>query len=235
MNFQKAMYWGSKPVVGTYTSTMIKMNVHMHEQFSKGAKIIAANHPSTTDPFYVAAIMRQQVYILIKDILFQVPILGEYLRRSGHIPVKEGEGAAALESALERLKAGETVVIFPEGVISPLEGGFHKAHTGVARLALMSGAPVIPIGIHLRRERIRSIRSMVKGVEEYGHWYISGPYYLTVGRAMRFGGDVEDRKNVRVVADKVMNRIIALAHESENRYNQTQEPISGALKAPSLS
>ena len=233
-NFQKAMYWGSRPIVGTYASAMLDMNVRMHEQFGKGAKIIAVNHPSTTDPFYVAAIMRQQVYILIKDILFQVPILGEYLRRSGHIPVKAGEGESALQAALERLKSGDTVVIFPEGVISPLEGGFHRARSGVARLALMSGAPVIPIGIHLLRERIRSIRSTVKGVQEYGYWYIRGPYYVTVGRAMRFSGDVEDQPRVRIVADRIMQRIIALARESETRHNQTLEPLGSALDAPTI-
>lgn len=191
-----------------------------------GAKIIAANHPSTTDPFFVAAMVRSQSYILINDLLFQVPILGEYLHRSGHIPVKVGEGQQAIDSAIAYLKAGKTVMIFPEGALSPGKGEFHAARTGVARLAIASGAPVIPVGIHLMHERIHSIRSVVNGKVEYGQWYLTGPYSVTVGRPMRFAGDLSDRQRVRNVANIVMHHIIELAHESEDRYHN----LPGSLK-----
>lgn len=227
----KAFYWFSKPVVLSYTGAMLKMDVRKHTQLPAGAKIIAANHPSTTDPFFVAAMLRHQSFILIKDLLFQVPILGEYLRRSGHIPVQAGKGQAAIERAMEHLKAGQTVIIFPEGEISPLGGGFHKAHTGVARLALMSGAPVVPVGIHLLPERIRSIRSTVRGKIEYGHWYLRGPYNVTAGRPLHFSGDVEDRSHVRVVADTVMHHIIELAHESESRMNRSSGLLTPAIES----
>jgi hypothetical protein len=68
--------------------------------------------------------------------VFQVPLLGAYLKRAGHIPVEAGKGQEAIDAAVALLKKGHTVVIFPEGVISPLEGGFHEARTGVARIAL---------------------------------------------------------------------------------------------------
>ena len=54
------------------------------------------------------------------------------------------------------------MIIFPEGALSPQEGGFCQARTGVARLALESGAPVFPAGIHLQRERIRNMQSHVR-------------------------------------------------------------------------
>ncbi len=214
---ETALYWVSRPVVGVYIEAMLRMNILRHTRLPKGAKIIAANHPSTTDPFFVAAVLRQQSYILINQVLFQVPLLGNYLRRSGHIPVVAGSGAAAIEAAVERLREGCTVMIFPEGQISPLDGGFHKAHTGVARLTLLSGAPVVPVGIHLQRERIQSIRSVVRGKEEIGHWYLRGPYHVTVGKPLHFRGDVEDRDQVRKISDLVMHHIIELARESENR------------------
>lgn len=229
MQFNKILYWASKPVVRTYTGTMLNMNIKKQEPFPAGAKIIAANHPSTTDPFFVASMVGQQSFILINNLLFQVPVLGEYLRRSGHIPVKVGEGQQAIDSALAGLKAGKNIIIFPEGDLSPEEGGFLKARTGVARLALMSGAPVVPIGIHLQRERIHSIRSNVRGQVEYGRWYLRGPYHITTGQPLRFNGDVEDRDYVRVVASTVMHHIIELAHESENRFNQAPGRLSGAL------
>jgi len=228
---KKLFYWASRPVIGTYANTMLKMDVNLHQKLPDGAKIIAANHPSTSDPFFVAAMLRQQSFILINELLFKVPVFGEYLRRSGHIPVAIGKGQNAVDAALEYLKAGHTVMIFPEGSLSPQEGGFQKARTGVARLALMSGAPVIPVGIHLLRERISTIRSTVRGKIEYGRWYLRGPYNLTVGQPLRFTGSVEDRVHVCAAAATVMYHIIELARESENRLNQTPGALTGVVEA----
>lgn len=223
---QKILYWISKPLVLSYTGTALRMNIHRQESLPSGAKIIAANHPSTTDPFFVASMLRTQSFILINNLLFQVPILGEYLRRSGHIPVIAGSGQAALDRALEHLAKGHSIMIFPEGDLSPEEGGFKKPRTGVARLAILSGAPVIPVGIHLQRERCHTIRSRVKGNDEYGRWYLRGPYNITVGRPITFRGDVEDRAHVRQVAEIVMHHIIEMARLSENRMTQTPTPLA---------
>lgn len=228
---EKMLYWVSRPIVRSYTGTMLNMNVKMQERFPGGAKIVAANHPTTTDPFFVASMVGNQSFILINDLLFQVPLLGEYLRRSGHIPVKAGSGQEAIDAALQHLQAGHTIIIFPEGALSPEEGGFQQPRTGVARLALMSGAPVIPVGIHLQRSRIRSIRSTVRGQVEIGRWYLRGPYNLTVGQPLRFTGDVEDRPHVRAVASTVMHHIIELARQSENRFNQAPGRLTGAFEA----
>ncbi len=226
----KLMYWFSRPVVRTYTGTMLKLDVQMRQPMPKGAKIVAANHPSTTDPFFVASMIGQQSFILINQLLFQVPLLGRYLYRSGHIPVQAGQGAAAMEAALAHLAAGHTILIFPEGDLSPAEGGFQSPRTGVARLALLSGAPVIPVGIGLDRQRTRTIRSDVRGQVAYGRWYISGPYHMTVGQPLYFRGDVEDRPHVRHVAETVMHHIIELAHDSESRMQQSPN-LTGALEA----
>lgn len=225
----KLMYFFSKPLVRTYTGTILDMDVHKHHQLPRGAKIIAANHPSTTDPFFVASMVGHQSFILINDLLFQVPILGKYLTFSGHIPVKAGDGPAAIQSAVEHLRQGHTIIIFPEGALSPEEGGVHKARTGAARLALMSGAPVIPVGIHLERERVHTIRSTVKGRVEYGRWYLSGPYHITVGNPLQFSGDVEDRALVRSVSDHIMQHIAELARQSENRFKGLPNSLSSAF------
>lgn len=221
----KFLYMFSKPVVKSYMGAMLKTNVFRHGKIPEGAKIIAANHPSTTDPFFVASLSQQQVYILINNLLFQVPILGTYLRKSGHIPVIAGNGQAAMQAAIERLAEGKTIVIFPEGDLSPIEGGFLPPRTGVARLALLSGAPVIPVGIHLQRERLHTIRSVVKGRVEYGRWYIHGKYNMTVGQALHFRGDPEDRPYVRAVAERVMHHIIEMARQSEHRMQQGPAPL----------
>ena len=227
---EKALYGVSKPVVQTYTSTMLKMDIHKKSAFPAGAKIIAPNHPSTTDPFYVASMLGSQSFIMINNVLFQVPVLGAYLHRSGHIPVVVGKGQEAIDAALEHLKAGHTVMIFPEGLISPLKGGFNKPRTGVARLALASGAPVFPVGIHLRKDRIRSMKSIVDGKEEIGYWYIRGPYNVTVGKPLRFNGDVENRELVHNVAHDIMLKIMRLAYESEQRWYRTNKTMPGTFE-----
>ena len=214
---EKLMYWFSKPVVKSYTSTMLKMDVLRYEKMPKGAKIVAANHPATSDPFFVAAMVGHQSFILINEVLFYVPVLGAYLRRSGHIPVEVGKGQEAVDAAVNLLKHGRTVIIFPEGALSPQEGGFCQARTGVARLALESGAPVFPAGIHLQRERIRNLQSHVRGEVQYSRWYPRGQYNITVGQALSFKGDVGDRPLVRQIASTIMHHIIELARQSEFR------------------
>jgi 1-acyl-sn-glycerol-3-phosphate acyltransferase len=226
---EKALYGVSVPVVGTYANMMLKLDVVKHAEFPRGAKIVAANHPSTTDPFFVAAMLRQQAFIMINNVLFQVPILGTYLRHSGHIPVKPGCGQEAIDAALAHLKAGHTIMIFPEGVISPSDGGFNPSRTGIARLALASGAPIVPVGIGLLRDRIKHITSVVRGVEEIGHWYTSGPYAMTVGHPVTFVGDPDDRELTRSVADRVMRSIIALATESDLRINRKMGMVRGLV------
>ena len=227
---EKTLFFVSKPVVKTYTGAMLDMDIHQKSPFPAGAKIIAPNHPSTTDPFFVAAMLGSQSHILIKDVLFNVPLLGTYLQQSGHIKVAAGHGQEAIDRALELLRAGKTIMIFPEGKVSPLGGGYNKARSGVARLAIASGAPVYPVGIHLIKDRIRAIQSTVKGNREMGYWYLRGPYNITIGKPLRFNGDLEDHDHVREVARQVMLKIMRLAYESEQRWYRRTGSISGALE-----
>lgn len=223
------LYNFSKPVIKTYTGTMLNMDIRRYSPLPDGAKIIVANHPSTTDPFYVAAMDNHQAFILINEKLFKVPVFGKYLRRSGHIPVVPGNGKAAMDEALQRLANNETIVIFPEGNLSPREGGFGDPRTGAARLALLSGAPVIPVGIHLLRGRVRSIITHIEGKEEEGRWYFHGPYYMTVGLPIPFHGNVDDHNHVRQISKIIMSHIRELAFQSEDRH--LQGPFMSPLKA----
>lgn len=113
--------------------------------------IVAINHVTMLDPLTSAHFLYDNGFaprILAKDSLFRVPVLGRILRALGQVPVHRGTSRAgdALRDAVAALEAGECVVIFPEGTLTrepdmwPMAG-----KTGVARLALTSGAPVVPV------------------------------------------------------------------------------------------
>lgn len=228
----KILYGASVPMIKAFSGTMLDMDVDRKISLPEGAKIIAPNHPSMIDPFIMASILGQRSYILITDVMFHVPIMGAYLRRLGHIPVAVGRGQFAIDCALEHLQAGHTVMIFPEGANSPRNGGFVKERTGVARLAIASGAPVIPTGIFLQRDRLQTLKSVVSGKTEYSYWYLRGPYAITIGAPIRFNGDVEDHDYVKEMAHEVMLKIMHLAAESQQRWYRNNPPLTGQLEIP---
>jgi 1-acyl-sn-glycerol-3-phosphate acyltransferase len=211
---KKLLFWMLLPVVWTYANLVLGWRVTWEGKLPKGPKILVANHPSTIDPFIVALLARSPSRILIKGHLFRIPLFGFYLRQAGHIPVIPGRGSEAFEAAKQLLEAGHTVMLFPEGELSPREGGFQETRTGAARLALVSGAPVIPIGIDLNRKHLRAVPSHIDGEDTVGLFALGGPYRLTVGQPMQFDGSLEDREWVTSVAEVIMQRIIVLSNQS---------------------
>lgn len=216
---EKILYWLGRSMVALFAQVMLEMDVAWRAPLPGGPKIIAANHPTTTDPFLLLTLLSERMSILVTGGAFEMPVFGAYLRRAGHVPVVRNSGGATVEAAKRLLNAGRTVAIFPEGALSPLEGdtSFHKPHTGVARLALGTGAPVIPVGIGLQQERIRFVEAEIDGKSETGRFYLGGPYAITVGEPMFFEGDVENREYVRSVSERIMQRIIRLSQESARR------------------
>jgi 1-acyl-sn-glycerol-3-phosphate acyltransferase len=196
---------------------MLKVDIHWKAPLPAGPKLVVANHPSISDVLYLSLLSPQPIKLLIIESPFLVPVLGTYLRWSGHVPVVHGYGRAAFEEAYCLLEAGNSVALFPEGWVSPQRGGFNPSRTGAARLALLTGVPVVPVGIYLPRERNWVVSVNVGDRRTVGYWYLRGPYSMTVGQPLHFEGDVEDRGLVASVSDSIMRRIISLAHESELR------------------
>jgi 1-acyl-sn-glycerol-3-phosphate acyltransferase len=212
---------------------MLEMDIRWHAPMPKGPKILAPNHPTTTDPLYLVTLLPEPVSFLITAALFTLPVVGGYLRASGHVPAIRGSRGATVDAMIRQVEAGRSVAVFPEGALSPLAGGFHRPHSGVARVALRTGAPVIPIGIGLQRERIRVTEAKVEGEKSVGHFYTSGPYAITVGRPLTFAGEVGDHERVRAVSDQIMHQIQHLARESDRRIRPMQVISADALPAPS--
>ena len=200
-----------------YTRFLLHMDVLWHTKLPPGPKLVVANHPSTTDPFYLLTLFPRPLSILIIEHAFHAPLFGGFLRRSGHIPVETADRHAAFDAALLRLSNGDSVAIFPEGDLSPREGGSLPARSGAARLALLTGASVIPVGIYFNRERARPLVSKFQGRSETGYWYLRGPYAVTVGGPMRFEGDVENHPLVHSISARIMETINTLAAASQRR------------------
>jgi len=211
------IYKISTGLVRLYARLFLNFDIEWQESLPSGPIIFAANHPSATDPFLIHLVSRKPVSVCITDNAFAVPILGSYMRFIHQISVSPGQGKRTLESAHQHMTAGRAVAIFPEGLISPHEGGFHAPRSGVARLALGTGAQVVPVGISLLRERSTRISSGISGKRSTAWWYLRGPYVVTVGRPIRFNGSSEDHEHVNTISKRVMEAIHLLTEESEKR------------------
>jgi 1-acyl-sn-glycerol-3-phosphate acyltransferase len=215
--FQKPAYTLVLAFIKLYALLMFRFDIHRQSKLPGGPKIFVANHPSATDPFLIHLVTRERLNVLIIESAFNVPLFGQLLRTVQEIPVPYANGSVALEQARQYVHANRSVAIFIEGRLSPVQGGFFPPRTGAARLALTSGAPIVPVGIYLRRETSLRIRSKISGLQTEGYWYLRGPYAMTVGQPMQFDGDVEDHELVRRISDQVMREVKYLAHESERR------------------
>ncbi len=224
---RKTLYFMARSFLWLYATVVLKKSIRRHETLPEGGKIFVSNHPSATDPFMIHILSRQQMHVLITAKAFTVPVFGWFLRFVREIPVPLTESSLALDQASQTLQDGRSVAIFIEGQISPLDGSFLPPRTGAARLALMTGAPIIPIGISLRHDLCTRIHSKIDGSRAEANWYLHGPYAMTVGEPMRFSGDVNDRQHVRDITETIMQQVRLLTYESRQRI----QPRSPALAA----
>src|ERR1044071_5745915 len=114
----------------------------------EGAVILAGNHPSYLDPLLVALPVKRVIRYMAWDALFKVPLLGLIIRMLGAFPVdiRKGKGESAFHEACRVLRNGDALGIFPEGQRSA-DGPMGQLKTGAARLAIETGAPIVPVSI----------------------------------------------------------------------------------------
>lgn len=116
-----------------------------------GGCVIVANHVSQIDPVMLAHFIYDHGRVpraLAKDSIFRVRGVGSILRSAGQIPVsRDRDPAAALAAAVAAAQAGDCLLVYPEGSITrDPEGWPMRGKTGAARIALLTGVPVIPVG-----------------------------------------------------------------------------------------
>jgi 1-acyl-sn-glycerol-3-phosphate acyltransferase len=184
----------------------------------KGPVIIASNHLSFSDSIFMPLVVPRKVTFLAKSEYFTSPGAKGLLKKLtfialGQVPVDRSGGRrseAALITGLKVLAEGECLGIYPEGTRSP-DGRLYKGRTGIARLAIESGAPVIPVAM-FNTEKIQPTGTVIPNLHRVG---------MHFGKPMYFEGDATDLTYLRDVTDQIVNAIQAM---SGQEYVDTYAP-----------
>lgn len=192
-----------------------------------GPVILAANHLSFIDSVVIPMVVPRRVSFLAKAEYFTGTGLKGSLSRwffssLGHVPVHRGKGRdarAALDTAAEILARGDAFAIYPEGTRS-LDGKLHRGRTGVARMALESGAPVVPVGI-IGTDKVQPVGSRFPKIV---------PVTVRFGEPLdfsRYDGMQESLPVLRSVTDEIIYRILDLSgQEYVDAYQKTPVPAA---------
>jgi 1-acyl-sn-glycerol-3-phosphate acyltransferase len=187
------------PILKAYLKTKTLEGLeHIPKQ---GAAILASNHLSALDHLILPAMTKRVVYNISKKEHFEHKVRGWAFKHWGVLSLDRGKGdTSAIEKAKEIILDGNLFCIYPEGTRSR-DGKLHKGHTGVARLALETGAPVIPIGmLGTYEKKPAAQKGMAKGVITGGR---AGPA-LTWPTLV---GQHANRDVCRQVTDEIMAAI----------------------------
>ncbi|MDQ3761041.1 MAG: 1-acyl-sn-glycerol-3-phosphate acyltransferase [Actinomycetota bacterium] len=147
-------YWLLKHLL---LGPLMRLTCHPHVQGAehipeRGGAILASNHLAVADSFFLPLVIRRRVTFLAKREYFTTPGLRGWLKRqffsaAGQVPIDRSSASAAqaaLDTGVRLLAQGKLLGIYPEGTRSP-DGRLYKGKTGVARMALEAGVPVIPV------------------------------------------------------------------------------------------
>lgn len=205
-------YQLSKLVIGPCLHLLARTEVVGAEHVpASGGAILASNHLSVLDSFYLPLMLARPVTFAAKSEYFtgRRPIdrvAGAYLRATKQLSVDRSEARAAqvmLEAALDMVNGGALFGIYPEGTRSP-DGRLYRGRTGVGWLALHSGAPVIPVAM------VGTDRLLPPG-RTVPH---PGRIQIRIGKPLRFdelNGQVAGARQRREVTDQVIEAIRELS------------------------
>lgn len=180
---------------------------------AEGPAILASNHLSFSDSFFLPAVLDRKVTFIAKAEYFTTPgikgrLTAAFFKGVGQLPVDRsgarGAGEAAIKSGIEVLERGELFGIYPEGTRSP-DGRLYRGKPGgLARVTLATGAPVIPVAM-IDTEKIQPPGKIIPKLMRPG---------IRIGKPLdfsRYQGMEHDRFVLRAVTDEVMYEIMKLS------------------------
>lgn len=206
-------FWYSsvKSVLRLYLALFVK-SIHLEgiENLPAGPKILVANHANASDFIVVPFIIQEKLHFLIESEAFTVPVIGKLLELADQIPVVIGQGREALNTALEKLDMGHSVVIFPEGQLNHGHS-LRRAGAGATILAAESGAPLVPMGFYVPPEFTRMLRGRFFGRQNIARWQIGGRCFVHVGEPWQLNLAKEADKSYRVLREYTQNVMTQIA------------------------
>lgn len=142
------MYYIAKFLVRLYFRIMYSLRYEGQENIPTDTTVIyACNHRSNADPPLLGSGARGKFAFMAKEELFKNKLFAWLIRSLGAFPVARGKGdTAVIDTAVERLGSGRSLMIFPEGTRSK-DGKVGRGHTGAALISARSGKQIIPVGI----------------------------------------------------------------------------------------
>ncbi|MEU2614837.1 lysophospholipid acyltransferase family protein [Micromonospora sp. NPDC007271] len=217
------LYWLLKYIIlGPLLRLIFRPQVEGLEHVPEtGPVILASNHLSFSDSIFTPLVVKRKVTFIAKAEYFTGKGIKGWLTKmffvgSGTIPVDRSGGQAAraaLDTQLEVLRAGGIAGIYPEGTRSP-DGRLYRGKTGVARLALESGAPVVPMAM-LNADEIQPPGQLVPNIKRVRIRF-GAPLDFS-----RYAGMTGDRFVERAVTDEIMYELMELSgREYVDRYAQ---------------
>jgi 1-acyl-sn-glycerol-3-phosphate acyltransferase len=214
-------YKASRVTVGPLLRGLWRIEASGVENVPKhGPAILASNHLSYTDHYFLPAVVPRQIFFISKAQHFDVPVQRWLFEQWGVIPLKRGEGDnEAFTRSLQLLSEGKLFGIYPEGTRST-DGKLHKGRTGVARLALMAKVPVLPVGM-VGTDKVLPKGKSVPKLHKVG---------VRIGAPLDFSsyfGMENDRKACREVTDRIMMAIRDLSGQEyvdEYMHNPEYKP-----------
>src|SRR4051795_2837099 len=146
---QPFVFWLTCAILKPFLRIYFRISLVGREHLPKeGGVILASNHRSFLDPFVVGAWLGRPVFFVAKKELFDRRFAGWFLNCLGAFPIRRGESdEESMETSKQILERGDALVIFPEGT-RHRTGSLGRPKRGVGRLALETGAPVIPVAVH---------------------------------------------------------------------------------------
>jgi 1-acyl-sn-glycerol-3-phosphate acyltransferase len=209
---ERVIYWVLKATLGSLLWVVYRPQVEGLEHVPEdGPAILASNHLAVTDSFFMPLVVKRRVTFIAKEEYFTGTgfkgwFVRTFMNAVGAIPVDRAGGDAAsasLDTGKRVLSEGRLFGIYPEGTRSP-DGRLYRGKTGVARLALQTGSPVVPVAMLNTGE----LQPIGRRIPKIGRVKIKFGPSLDFNRYRELVGD---RFIERAVTDEVMDALRALS------------------------